>query len=378
MHSESSERAVELGFGQRPFGVEAGHAPRAAPRRRRRAACGRRGRSGGRGRARRARPRRPRARSARPARRASCRRARCPNRWPRAASRSSSLSMPIDRVPWSALFDAARLAVRPVRRMAESPRPRPDCRDATPCLRVPPRRHSRGRSWSCHRPAPRPSRHDTGTTPVVNPDANFTVRGQGDVYESRVVSEFAPRTVRRTGANAAPAVAERASRCDPRPPHSALRAALAAAGLPEPAGGVVARACPGTATRATSPRRSRSSSRAPAGAPAARARGRDPGRSCSPRRRAPRRQRSTSPGPASSTSTSTPAWTHDVLREAVAAGDALRPLRGPRRAADQPRVRLREPDRPAPRGRWALGRGRRRRSPTSWPRRAPRCTVSTT
>ena len=49
-----------------------------------------------------------------------------------------------------------------------------------------------------------------------------------------------------------------------------------------------------------------------------------------------------------------------MLRDVVAEGDRFGHGRGPRRAADQPRVRLGQPDRSAPRGWRALGRGRRR------------------
>ena len=87
---------------------------------------------------------------------------------------------------------------------------------------------------------------------------------------------------------------------------------------------------------------------------------------------------SRSPVPASSTSTSRPRGSTTSCGRSSPQGERLRPRPRARRPAHQPRVRVGQPHRA--RSTPAVGAGSRSatRSPTCSPRRAPRCTASTT
>ena len=156
----------------------------------------------------------------------------------------------------------------------------------------------------------------------------------------------------------------------------AVRRALADAALPEPPSGDRARAAQASAIAATGPPRSRSRCRRWSAA----ARWRSPSGSSRRSRRptcriwpGPR-----PPSPASSTSTSRPPGCTTCCATVVGAGDAFGTSDALAGAADQPRVRLGQPDRAAARRRRALGRGGRRdREPARVAGRAT-CTASTT
>ena len=156
-----------------------------------------------------------------------------------------------------------------------------------------------------------------------------------------------------------------------------LRAALAAAGLPEPRRR-------GERRRAPAPRSGRFlhlGRLAAQGADRARRRARSPTRirdAAARGRSRPMSLKIDIAGPGFINFHLDPAWTHDVLREVVAAGPQLRPLRGADRPAGQPRVRLGQPDRARCTRAAAAGSRSATRSRTCSPRRAPRCTASTT
>ena len=148
--------------------------------------------------------------------------------------------------------------------MLESPRPRPDCRDATPCLRVPPRRHI---AWSIVvDPSSSPSPVDrlSDVTGRGKPSREFhRPRPSEPVGRATVATDLAPRiatagrdrpctplacAVRRQPAAGAPAARVIRDRLT----HS-LRDALARRRAARTPGRCAPSTCPGTVTRATSP-----------------------------------------------------------------------------------------------------------------------------
>ena len=149
---------------------------------------------------------------------------------------------------------------------------------------------------------------------------------------------------------------------------TALHQALVTCGLPEPSGGITlepARSrehgdwATNVAMKLAKPARQQPDGARAADQGCARRRASSP---CGQRRSRAARLRQSLPGALMAR--------RRAARSSVKEGELVRAVRGPRGPGDQPRVRLGEPDRSAPRGRRALGRGRRRdRQP---PRRAGR------